>query len=100
MTKSRVGEILIPVIVRYIPDWFPGAGFKKVAREYSQNVRKMLDLPFAFTKFQMANKAHSTSMASTLIEQGEDEDVIKWSAVSLYAAGFDTVCKVVQVSGF
>ncbi|KAF7371702.1 Cytochrome P450 [Mycena venus] len=40
-------------ILKHIPRWFPGAGFKRVAEEWSKLSRGMLELPFAETKRQM-----------------------------------------------
>ena len=37
-------------LVKYIPEWFPGAGFKKMARQYEKRMRKLLDEPFAIVK--------------------------------------------------
>lgn len=39
--------------VRYIPAWFPGAGFKTIAAEWSKTTNKMVDGPFEFAKEQM-----------------------------------------------
>ncbi|KAJ7209147.1 cytochrome P450 [Mycena pura] len=40
-------------ILKYIPRWFPGAGFKRQAEEWLKLSRGMLELPFAETKRQM-----------------------------------------------
>ncbi|KAJ7303729.1 cytochrome P450 [Mycena albidolilacea] len=40
-------------ILKHIPRWFPGAGFKRQAEEWSKLSRGMLELPFAETKRQM-----------------------------------------------
>lgn len=34
-------------LLRYIPDWLPGAGFKKKAREWRKNTDIMVEKPFA-----------------------------------------------------
>jgi hypothetical protein len=41
----------------------------------------------------MKEKKERQSFTSTLLEQGEDEGIIKWSAAALYAGGADTVWK-------
>jgi len=47
--------------------------------------------PLAFTKFQKAQSCHEPSFASDLIDQGEDDDVVGWTAGAMYMAGADTV---------
>lgn len=42
-------------IVKYIPEWFPGAGFKKAAREWSKTVQEVADVPFKHVKEEMVN---------------------------------------------
>jgi cytochrome P450 len=39
--------------VKYMPDWMPGAGFKKIAKRYRYNTEKFYDDPFNFAKSQM-----------------------------------------------
>jgi hypothetical protein len=78
-------------IVRYIPEWFPGGGFKKKGREFTQDLAHFVAKPLAFTKFQKAQNTHDPSYASDLIDQEEDEDVIEWTASAMYMAGADTV---------
>ena len=36
-----------------VPEWFPGAGFKRLAREWSGTVEEMVSAPFQFVKDQM-----------------------------------------------
>lgn len=77
--------------MRYIPEWFPGGGFKKKGREITQDLAHFVAKPLAFTKFQKAQNTHDASYASDLIDQEEDEDVIEWTASAMYMAGADTV---------
>lgn len=77
--------------MRYIPEWFPGGGFKKTGRKITQDLARFVAKPLAFTKYQKAQNSHDPSYASDLIDQGEDEDVIEWTASAMYMAGADTV---------
>lgn len=77
--------------VRYLPEWMPGAGFKKTAREFKATLTELVEKPLRFAKKQMANKQHSPSYVSELYEKDDDEFTIKWTAATLYAAGADTV---------
>lgn len=86
---------LSPVAVRYLPDWFPGTGFKRTARQWRATLAELTERPYAFVKHHMAQGNHETSFLSQLLESGElgseETFVAKWSAMSLYSAGADTV---------
>jgi hypothetical protein len=77
--------------VKYIPEWAPGAGFKKTARYYLETLTNLVNHPFKFTKYKMSQESHETSFVSELLSQGEDEDITKWAAAALYGGGADTV---------
>ena len=36
--------------VKYVPAWFPGAGFKKFARIAKENIDNLVNLPFQHVK--------------------------------------------------
>ena len=38
-----------------VPEWFPGAGFKRIGREWNVIVEEMISAPFQFAKDQMVN---------------------------------------------
>ncbi|KAF8653668.1 hypothetical protein AX16_003819 [Volvariella volvacea WC 439] len=84
---------LIPPL-RRLPDWFPGAGFKKTARSWAKTLTEFVDIPHNFVKDQMARGIAEPSIVSKLLESkditDEEESDIKWSAGSLYGAGADT----------
>lgn len=40
----------------------------------------------------MSIKSPEDSFATTLLRQGEDEEIVKWAALAMYGAGADTVC--------
>ena len=42
-----------PLIVRHIPDWFPGTGFKALAKEARDKFRISVDGPFEYVKNAM-----------------------------------------------
>ena len=84
---------LMQITVKYIPEWFPGANFRKVGRYYFETLTKLVESPLSFTKYQMKEKKEKHSFTSALLEQGEDESIVKWSALALYSGGADTVSK-------
>ncbi|KAH6507448.1 hypothetical protein HBI56_151160 [Parastagonospora nodorum] len=90
------GKYLVDVLpaLRYLPEWFPGSGFKRVARRMARQLDRTVELPYQFVKRQMREKSHKTSYLSEAIKDiGLDpqmEFVHKWSAASMYIAGADT----------
>ncbi|KAJ5623806.1 hypothetical protein N7510_000115 [Penicillium lagena] len=86
---------LLPAL-RYIPEWVPGASFQRTARYYAETLTKLVENPFAFTKYQMTKKGYQHSFASSLLEQGENEEVVKWTSVALYGAGADTIVSALE----
>ncbi|KAI0002705.1 cytochrome P450 oxidoreductase OrdA-like protein [Xylariaceae sp. FL0662B] len=82
--------------LRHLPEWMPGAGFQKTAKQYRARVLDFVNKPRNFVKKQMAKGNYDPSYLSTLYEKAGDEMdaeqdfVLKWSAASLYAGGSDT----------
>lgn len=46
--------------VRYIPSWFPGAGWKRKGEAYRANMDQMVAVPHQFVKDQMVSSSNST----------------------------------------
>ncbi|KAJ5109988.1 hypothetical protein N7532_002633 [Penicillium argentinense] len=88
---------MIPAL-KHIPEWTPGAKFQKTARYYLETLTQLVENPVAFTKYQMSEKKENKSFTSALLSQGEDEEIVKWSAVALYGGGADTT--VAALEGF
>jgi len=41
--------------VRYVPGWFPGAGWKAKAKRFANTLTEMVDVPHQFVKHQMVS---------------------------------------------
>ncbi|RYP77978.1 hypothetical protein DL771_000837 [Monosporascus sp. 5C6A] len=95
--------------IQYLPDWFPGMSYRKLAEEWKAVNEAAAELPYDFVKRQMARKAHHPSYVSNLLEDNmakldggeiklaaDDEEAIKWTAVSLYAAGSDSTVAIIH----
>ena len=54
--------------LRYLPEWFPGAGFKKTAREWRLEAEGVANLPYSVVRRQMAEGNHKPSYVSSLVE--------------------------------
>ncbi|KAJ7483475.1 cytochrome P450 [Mycena latifolia] len=83
-------------ILKYVPEWFPGANFKRKAREWKKLSQSMADKPFAEAKRSIARNAPYSFTASALrtLEDCENkeyqEQTIKSTAGSMYLAGADS----------
>lgn len=93
--------------LKYLPDGFPGTSYRKTAKEWKEINEAAAELPYEFVKRQMSQKAHRPSYVSNLLEKNmiktgnetnmalDDEEAIKWTAVSLYAAGSDSTVAII-----
>ncbi|KAG6915061.1 hypothetical protein DXG01_013668 [Tephrocybe rancida] len=89
------GKYLVDTLpsLRHVPAWLPGAGFKRMAKEWSATLHELVDRPHNFVKQQMQAGTAPVSFTSSLMDgesvDAEEEFAIKWSAASLYAGGAD-----------
>ncbi|KIK64992.1 hypothetical protein GYMLUDRAFT_220252 [Collybiopsis luxurians FD-317 M1] len=85
-------------MLKYVPKWFPGAGFKRKAAQERLIVERMTREPLNFTKNNMANGTAKSSIASRELQKMQDEgswseekeDLLKGVLGTLYAGGSDT----------
>ncbi|KAJ6529442.1 cytochrome P450 [Mycena vulgaris] len=84
-------------ILKYVPEWFPGASFRRKAKAWRKLARRMVDRPFAEAKRNIAegNAPHSfTASALRTLEDAANkeylEKAIKSTAGTMYTAGTDT----------
>ncbi|KAG2070224.1 cytochrome P450 [Suillus decipiens] len=89
---------IVPFLTN-VPEWFPGAGFKRLARAWSKAREDMVTIPYKLVKDQMTAGIAPTSFTSNLLEgctvSAEEDDMVMWSAASLYAAGSDTTVSTI-----
>ncbi|KAJ7625703.1 cytochrome P450 [Roridomyces roridus] len=85
-------------ILKYLPSWFPGAGFKRKALEWRGWARGMMDVPFAETKRQMELGTAPPSYTVDYLRALEDsnhafyeEYHVKATSGIMFAAGTDTI---------
>ncbi|KAJ7445000.1 cytochrome P450 [Mycena galericulata] len=97
-SASVPGKFLVDFIpiLKYVPEWVPGAQFQRIAREGRELAQALRDVPFNETKRRMALGGAPTSFAANALRnfQSEDqyyqEDSVKNVAATMYAAGADT----------
>ncbi|RDB29742.1 hypothetical protein Hypma_013817 [Hypsizygus marmoreus] len=85
---------LVPSL-RHLPEWLPGMGFMETARKWAQATNNMIEVPFAYTKKQMASGTARPSFISDNLESEKTmtPDAIadvKLAASSMYGGGADT----------
>ncbi|KAJ6527878.1 cytochrome P450 [Mycena vulgaris] len=83
--------------LKYIPNWFPGAEFKRKAAEWNGMVKKMMDIPFTDAKRALvegvARPSFTTNQLRALYENESEavqEQDIKEVAGTLYAGRTDS----------
>ncbi|KAK1216462.1 hypothetical protein PQX77_020931 [Marasmius sp. AFHP31] len=84
---------LVPALAK-LPEWFPGAGFHKLAKQWGKTLNDMVDQPYSLVKSQVAAGTAPVSYVSSKLYDKkltpEEEFEVKWSAASLYSGGADT----------
>ncbi|KZP29740.1 cytochrome P450 [Athelia psychrophila] len=84
-------------ILKHVPSWFPGAGFKRKAREWKRYSDDMLEAPFRALKEDIANGVAKPSFAQRCLQEMDpnidiafQEKAIKGASASMYGAASDT----------
>lgn len=87
---------LIPIL-KYIPSWFPGAGFKRQAAQWKDAVDATYSDPYRQFKTLLRNGQAEPCVAASLLSSSGDEpsgaldDLLKSVAGTAYVGGSDTV---------
>lgn len=95
LASRSIGLILYAV--KKLPEWLPGTSFKQTARHIKNTAYEAAGKPWKFVESQMAQGRHAPSFVSNLIDQGgeqmSEEDIFtaKWTSLSIYLGGADTV---------
>uniref|UniRef100_A0A8H7XU08 Cytochrome P450 n=2 Tax=Psilocybe cubensis TaxID=181762 RepID=A0A8H7XU08_PSICU len=82
-------------LLKKLPEWLPGMGFMQTAREWAKDTEAMVEVPWEFTKQQMAEGKARPSFVSTNLENesgmsSDDIRDLKLAASSMYGGGADT----------
>ncbi|KAL2814360.1 cytochrome P450 [Aspergillus cavernicola] len=84
-------------LLKHVPTWLPGTGFKRTAAAWKRTLVTTIEKPYRLVLQQMKQGSYADSYLSNLLEESngrsltaEEEQVIKWSAGSLYTGGADT----------
>ncbi|KAF9466030.1 cytochrome P450 [Collybia nuda] len=101
------GQFLVDLlpILKYVPSWMPGAGFKRKAAYWKQINIEMAEKPFQHVKENLRAGNATPSIVATFLDslphtndkrQEEEETIAKDVAVLAYAGGADTTVSAVQ----
>ncbi|KAI9567804.1 cytochrome P450 [Boletus coccyginus] len=91
--------------LRHLPDWFPGAGFKRNAAIWKKKMEEFVDEPYAFILNERRKGTAKASFVSTVLDemQGKDKGLdmrqdfdLRWTANSMYAGSIDTTITAIS----
>lgn len=88
----------LPILL-YVPDWFPGAGFKKLGKLWAKDYWAMVDVPHNYVKEQLANGSAEDSFTAKWLKQNishQDELDLKFASSSMFGAGAETTAVIIQ----
>ncbi|KAL1742787.1 cytochrome P450 [Schizophyllum fasciatum] len=81
--------------LQYIPDWFPGTGWKQVVKVQHDNLRRLIETPYKWIQREMDQGRAGPSFASLLLSEKDlsphDLFSIKWSSATMFAGGAHTL---------
>ncbi|KAL4264187.1 cytochrome P450 family protein [Pleurotus pulmonarius] len=87
------GDYLVDVlpILKHVPSWIPGAGFKAYAEEARPKTMAMLEVPYGEARERIRYGTIEQSIVSSCLARGDaEEDVIRDVASIAYAGGSET----------
>ncbi|EIM84217.1 cytochrome P450 [Stereum hirsutum FP-91666 SS1] len=86
--------------LRYMPSFLPGAGFKRWAQSARKTIEEFSFAPYDFAKTRVASGEALPSFVTESIElltaetaaplSKEDDELLMWTAASIYSGGTDT----------
>ncbi|TFK25346.1 cytochrome P450 [Coprinopsis marcescibilis] len=90
-------------ILKYVPEWVPGADFQRIAREGKVLAKNMVETPYSAANAAFeAGEAEPSFVSASLqkMKEGNEgdvyqEEIIKNSAGAVYAAGSRTTVSIV-----
>ncbi|KAG8221648.1 cytochrome P450 [Butyriboletus roseoflavus] len=86
--------------LKYLPDWFPGAGFKRNAAIWKQKIDEFVNEPFKFVLDERRKGTAKASFVSTVLDGHHNKEKnldaqqnfdLRWTANSMYAGSTDTM---------
>ncbi|KAF8826442.1 hypothetical protein HHX47_DHR5000291 [Lentinula edodes] len=74
---TSTGQFMVDCIpaLRHVPDWVPGADFKRKAKQWAATLIELVEQPHNFVKQQMLAGTASISFTSSMLERAADTTV-------------------------
>src|ERR1700690_461557 len=76
-TVSCVGKVLIDFVVKYVPQWFPGAGFQRKAARWRWVIATLVDRPWKYVKDGLVCPPNSHHVQITYLA------AVGWNSISM-----------------
>ncbi|KAJ7123980.1 cytochrome P450 [Mycena crocata] len=89
-------------LLQYLPEWFPGAGFKRKAREWRKSVLALPEVPYNFVKQSMAAGTEKSSIMSRALEKSAgtpEADELEPTVKNILGVGYGGADTTVAVLG-
>ncbi|EJT98943.1 cytochrome P450 [Dacryopinax primogenitus] len=97
------GFFLVDVlpILRYLPEWLPGTGFLRLAKQYKGEYEDIRERSFRMTEKDIAKGTAKSSFVATLLEDLKSDKTISkehimWGAMSFHTAGSGTTVTAIH----
>ncbi|EPS92745.1 hypothetical protein FOMPIDRAFT_62158 [Fomitopsis schrenkii] len=90
------GNFLVDIfpILKYLPEWFPGASFRQFGSSAARRINAVCQLPYDRVKERKVRRNAGLSVTATFLEMPgltpEKEHMFRWASEAVYAAGSDT----------
>lgn len=95
LKSSMPTETGFSILVKYLPEWTPGASFKRKARVWRTKLEEFVDTPYQYAKNSVANGTAWPSFCASILEEdgksrtAQQEFDLKWSANSMFGGMFN-----------
>ncbi|KZV84168.1 cytochrome P450 [Exidia glandulosa HHB12029] len=82
--------------MEYIPEWIPGAGFKRFAKQLHSELEQFTDAPMRMTKERIVDGNAEPCFVVTQLEEKDPvnpalhEEYVKYAAAGMYSGGTDS----------
>ncbi|EGN99267.1 hypothetical protein SERLA73DRAFT_182184 [Serpula lacrymans var. lacrymans S7.3] len=103
LTSEKAALLGAFPILKQIPPWFPGAGFKRNALKCRKSFAEILETPYRFTKKSMASGTATPSMVFDLLNRMKDnpdpslEQALKEASATAFIAAAETSFSVLTI---
>ncbi|KAI0348398.1 cytochrome P450 [Trametopsis cervina] len=102
----NAGSYMVDILpfLKYVPEWVPGAGFQKQAREWKHWATEACHIPYNIVKHRMeqgvAVDCVGTSIIENMVKNAPDaeyaESAARGTLGTMYVAGVDTVVSTIR----